>query len=566
MLHVDQTPLYLVEETIQRGSIKGRWKRKVPIVQQMVRQLTSQEWKRSLCCQCGTSIEPNPANMCVPCLRTQVDITEGIPKQAVLYFCKGCERYLRPPAEWVSCALESRELLALCLQKLKGLNRVKLIDASFIWTEPHSKRIKVKLTVHGEVLAGTVLQQVFIVEYTINHQMCEDCHRTEAQDYWRALVQVRQKSENKKTFYYLEQLILKHKAHDHTLGIKPKHEGLDFFYSTEAYARKMVDFLTSVLPCKFQHSKKLISHDIHSNIYNYKFTYSVEIVPLSKDSVVCLPQKLTHQLGGISPLCLVYRVSNAVHIIDPASAQIAEVSGTLFWRYPFSSICNPKQLTEYVVMDIEPIRDKDRKIFPGQGAISSKDVFCLSDFTTCKSCDESLLVPSASVSLAHVSTAMSTGVFTKRHISCCLVHGFFLLVFYISNTSIKNTNKISVHNTLTDILLKFVFYEQFLYKIRNTKYAEMDNSRRLPVFLGNNASGTRHSLSEYFDAVRPLTVDRALALYLELYINKYIVYTHMSQDFSGYSHFPCPYIQVPLHPRVSFHHMLADVEILYNKT
>jgi nonsense-mediated mRNA decay protein 3 len=36
-------------------------------------------------------------------------------------------------------------------------------------------------------------------------------------------VQVRQKAENKKTFYYLEQLILKHNAHEHTLGIKPIH-------------------------------------------------------------------------------------------------------------------------------------------------------------------------------------------------------------------------------------------------------------------------------------------------------------------------------------------------------
>jgi nonsense-mediated mRNA decay protein 3 len=36
-------------------------------------------------------------------------------------------------------------------------------------------------------------------------------------------VQVRQKAEDKKTFYYLEQLILKHKAHEHTLGIKPIH-------------------------------------------------------------------------------------------------------------------------------------------------------------------------------------------------------------------------------------------------------------------------------------------------------------------------------------------------------
>ncbi|KAK4883570.1 hypothetical protein RN001_006889 [Aquatica leii] len=327
-----------------------------------------------LCCECGVAIEPNPANMCVACLRSHVDITEGIPKQGTLHFCRGCERYFQPPSEWISCSLESRELLSLCLKKLKGLNRVKLVDASFVWTEPHSKRIKVKLTVHGEVLGGAMLQQVFIVEFTVNHQMCTDCHRSEAQDYWRASVQVRQKSENKKTFYYLEQLILKHKVHATTLGIKPVHEGLDFFYATESHARKMIDFLNAVLPCKYQHSKKLISHDIHSNVYNYKFTYSVDIVPVSKDSVVCLSKKLTHQLGGIAPVCLVYRVTNSLHLIDPTTAQIAEVNSNIFWRYPFKSICNPNQLVEYVVMDIEPIMDKDRTFFPGQGAISSKHI------------------------------------------------------------------------------------------------------------------------------------------------------------------------------------------------
>ena len=47
----------------------------------------------SLCCQCGVLTTPNPSNMCVGCLRSQVDITEGIPKQSNLHFCKACERY-----------------------------------------------------------------------------------------------------------------------------------------------------------------------------------------------------------------------------------------------------------------------------------------------------------------------------------------------------------------------------------------------------------------------------------------------------------------------------------------
>jgi hypothetical protein len=38
------------------------------------------------------------------------------------------------------------------------------------------------------------------------------------------------------------------------------------------------------LPCRYQHSKKLISHDIHSNVYNYKFTYRWGMVALLLNS------------------------------------------------------------------------------------------------------------------------------------------------------------------------------------------------------------------------------------------------------------------------------------------
>ncbi|KAG8790499.1 ribosome-binding protein, partial [Ceratobasidium sp. 428] len=105
---------------------------------------------RVLCADCGTPIEPNSANLCIACLRNSVDITEGIPKQSTVNFCRNCDRFLSPPATWTIAQPESRELLAICLKKLKGLNKVRLIDAGFIWTEPHSKRIKVKLTIQKE--------------------------------------------------------------------------------------------------------------------------------------------------------------------------------------------------------------------------------------------------------------------------------------------------------------------------------------------------------------------------------------------------------------------------------
>ena len=47
-----------------------------------------------------------------------------------------------------------------------------------------------KLTVQGEVVAGTILQQSFIVEYVVNHQMCDECRRIEAKDTWNANVSV----------------------------------------------------------------------------------------------------------------------------------------------------------------------------------------------------------------------------------------------------------------------------------------------------------------------------------------------------------------------------------------
>ncbi|KAL6268405.1 hypothetical protein P5V15_001540 [Pogonomyrmex californicus] len=394
------------------------------------------------CCECGIPIEPNPANMCAGCMRTHVDITENIPKQVTLQFCSGCERYLQPPSEWVQASLESKELLSLCLKKLKGLNRVKLIDAGFIWTEPHSKRLKVKLTVHAEVIGGAVLQQIFVVEYIVNHQMCDDCHRREAKDYWRACVQVRQRAINKKTFFYLEQLILKHKAHENTLGIKPIHEGLDFFFANESMARKLVDFLLMVIPCRYQSSKKLISYDCHSNIYNYKYTFSVEIVPISKNSVVCLPRKLTQQLGGINPICLVYRITNAVHLIDVSSGQIAELSSFIYWKYNFNSICNPKQLMEYIVMDIEPIKHQDRKVFPGQGAISNKHVI-------------------ADVWLVKASElGINNPIHTRTHLGHILKPGDSVLGYNLKESNINDTNfeKLS-EDSILDIILVKKFYD-----------------------------------------------------------------------------------------------------------
>jgi len=214
------------------------------------------------------------------------DASEGIQREAVLHMCKDCERWLQPPAHWIAAAPESRELLALCLRKLRGLSKVRIIDASFLWTEPHSKRIKVRITVQQEAFEGTILQQTFEVEYVIASQQCPDCAKSYTANTWRAVVQVRQKVPHKRTFLYLEQLILKHSAHKDTINIKEVKDGLDFFFSQRNHAEKFVDFLTSVTPAKVKKAQELISMDIHTSSKSYKFTFSCELIPICKDDLV----------------------------------------------------------------------------------------------------------------------------------------------------------------------------------------------------------------------------------------------------------------------------------------
>lgn len=381
-----------------------------------------------LCCSCGTAIPPNPANMCVNCIRNEVDITEGIPKNATLHFCRNCDRYLQPPNCWCLYALESRELLGLCLKKLKGLKMVRLIDAGFIWTEPHSKRIKVKLTIQKEVFAKTILQQTFEVEFVVANQMCDDCNKIMAKNTWKATVQVRQKVPHKRTFLFLEQLILKHNIHKNTTNIREAKDGIDFFYVSRSHAIKMQEFLQSVVPVTVKTSEQLISAESHNGNANYKFTYSVEIAPVCKDDLVCLPTPTARSHGTISPLVVCTRVSNSLHFIDPMTLATAEVNGLNYYRHPFGSLCTYSNLVEFVVLDIEPLD-------------VSKGKFVLAD-----------------VQVARVQDYGKNDVtfYTRTHLGGILRYGDMAYGFDLTNSNLNDANyeKLNADRIPNIILIK----------------------------------------------------------------------------------------------------------------
>eukprot|EP00562_Extubocellulus_spinifer_P026928 CAMPEP_0178642254 /NCGR_PEP_ID=MMETSP0698-20121128/17054_1 /TAXON_ID=265572 /ORGANISM="Extubocellulus spinifer, Strain CCMP396" /LENGTH=603 /DNA_ID=CAMNT_0020282953 /DNA_START=80 /DNA_END=1891 /DNA_ORIENTATION=+ len=319
-----------------------------------------------LCCMCGVPIAPNPSNTCASCLASRADVTRGISTESTLHQCRGCQRWHTEAGKWLGCELESRELMALCLSKVSGLGgrtknsgdgRVRLVDAGWVWTEPHSMRLKVRLTVQKEVQSGTILQQSFVVVFVVRNQQCIECQAEFRQGSWKSLVQVRQRVNHKRTFLYLEQLILKHGAHRGCLSIETFRDGMDFYFPDKGKAARFISFLENVVPIKTKVSKKLIGTDDKSNISNFKYTNYVEICPLCKDDLLYLPKKTARNLGNISRLVMVKNISNVIHLIDPLSGQTAAMGGELFWRDPIRPVITAarSRLTRYVVLGKEPV-------------------------------------------------------------------------------------------------------------------------------------------------------------------------------------------------------------------
>jgi len=296
----------------------------------------------------------NPAAMCANCIRTRTDITEGIPKSVPLQNCRNCGRYLNPPKAWTTCQPESKELMQICLKRIKGLNKVKLIDASFIWTEPHSKRLKLKLTIQKEVYSGVILQQVFVVEMVIHNFQCNNCHMVAAQNTWRAAVQVRQKVDHKRTFYLLEQLILKYKAHQQTVSVKEVPDGVDFYFLCRHHAMKFQEFVVGVVPCRKKvASEQLISEDFNNNKINAKWTFSAEIVPVCKDDVICIHPRQYSQQGNLGPVLLCIGITSSLKLIDPVTMQKGELNEDMYFRHARPALMTARQAIEYTVIDSE---------------------------------------------------------------------------------------------------------------------------------------------------------------------------------------------------------------------
>jgi len=129
---------------------------------------------------------------------------------------------------------------------------------------------------------------------------------------------------------------------------------LDFYFAKKSTAIKFTEFLSSIVPTKVKTSEQLISRDEQNSVYNYKYTFSVELVPICREDLVYLPHSLAMSLGHISPLAICKRVTTNVVLLDPFTLKTADLQSAVYWRDPFPPLASVPQMVEFVILDIMP--------------------------------------------------------------------------------------------------------------------------------------------------------------------------------------------------------------------
>ncbi|KAG0550125.1 hypothetical protein BDA96_01G312600 [Sorghum bicolor] len=451
-----------------------------------------------LCCMCGVSMQPNPANMCARCLRSRVDITEGVPRHAAVVYCPDCSSYLQPPRSWLRATPESPELMQILLRRINrplARLRVSLSGAEFVFSEPHSKRLRLKLRLRREVLHGIVLEQTHPVEFVVHDRLCDSCSRAQANpDQWVAVVQLRQHVPHRRTFLYLEQLLLKHGQASLAIRVAAAPGGLDFFFGSRSHAARLVDFLATVAPIQTSTAKQLVSHDTKSSVYNYKYTFSVEICPICREDLIALSPQASRDMGGLGPLVLCVKVTNAIALLDPLTLRVHHLEEKKYRVYNFKAALTSKQLVEYIVLDIEQ-ESPEISIDGSRYQLAYAQVARVSDF------------------------GKNDTIFTVRtHLGHLLNPGDHALGYdlYGANLNDDDMDTAMARYSLPEVVLVKKSYEK---RPRTRRW----KLKRLPVEedAANKAKGEEERrLDEYEAFLRDLELDPEMRFKMDLYKNE----------------------------------------------
>lgn len=381
------------------------------------------------CCLCGTMILPNGQNQCGACLAQQFDLKSILQKgpgggDITIYQCRRCRRYEHTESYFCHHDPESPSLLSLCLKNIpalnahnhasrnSGLSSVHLVDSMWIWTEPHSMRLKVRLTIRadvGESPRCVTIQQRLPVELMVKFKQCPDCNREFTNRTWQALVQVRQKRLDgpKKGLMILETAISKSaEARKHILSMETTRNGFDFYFLQLMHAQQFSSFIAKVAPMKIKTSQKMVSEDVKNNKAHIKHTTVCDLVPLCRDDLIICDKNAAKDGCGAGKLtgrmCIVNKVSSNVQLVDASPTRnsitdaFAELHPEKYWKGEkhYRVVFSSQRLVRFVVLDVELCEESshhghsdgvDRLLYNGPESGVSK--YALADCTVVRESD-----------------------------------------------------------------------------------------------------------------------------------------------------------------------------------
>lgn len=304
------------------------------------------------CCQCGIEILPTIYNMCRKCLSLNINITNSIKTTQIIEYCKSCERYFLQP-RWESFQWGSKELLGMLLSRVKELKNMTLINSKYLFTEENSKKILIEVEIE-QIIENNFVRGTLQIKFSRYNKQCPDCQNYEANNFWNTVVQLRHKMNSKRTLLYIDQMCLKQRMYDNTIDVKEIKGGYDYYFSSKNTAIKFVRFIESIIGCKIIESTRLLSLDTKSNKTKNKNTYSINVLPFTKDDLVFISKKMS-KTKNISNYLLVLKVTTKIQLIDPITCKIIEISSDFYWKNKdeFQVVMTSKYLINMKVINIE---------------------------------------------------------------------------------------------------------------------------------------------------------------------------------------------------------------------
>lgn len=214
---------------------------------------------------------------------------------------------------------------------------------------------------------------------------------------------------------------------------------------------------------------------------------------------MCLPNALAKYLGNIGQICICLRITNNILLIDPFTLKTAELSKQYFFKYPFKPFATSRQLSNYTVMEVEPIDLEQHDQHVNRNYSSKHEL--------------------ADVWLIKTSELgkHENYIHSKTHLGAQLNPGDTVLAFDVANSNVNDDNY-EVYST-SDKLLPDVIIVKKVHPIdRATRNARRKwKLRRIKLGTGSVGTTVNNDFNEFMDDIEE---DEDLRAQMNIYKNE----------------------------------------------